>query len=104
MRGSFQASTADIIPAQVLSDIFNRFNFEYSAFSGLKVDSRRRKKKSKKSKKRGKKEEKLLVGVEDFTRSRKRKINRSRRGPLVRTHSLCLLWRRYCRAANHYID
>ena len=32
----------------LLPDIFNRSNFEYSAFSGLKVDSRRRVRKKKK--------------------------------------------------------
>ena len=32
----------------ILPDIFNRSNFEYSAFSGLEVDSGRRKRKKKK--------------------------------------------------------
>ena len=38
--------------ALVLPDIFNRSNFEYSAFSGLKVDSRRRIIKKKKVRKK----------------------------------------------------
>ena len=39
------AGTPDFIPTLVLPDIVNRSNFEYSAFSGLKLDSWRRKKK-----------------------------------------------------------
>ena len=55
--GSSQPGTPDFSRTLVLPDIFNRLNFAYSAFSGLKVDSRRRIKK-KKSKKQDKKEAK----------------------------------------------
>ena len=48
MKGIPQPGTPDFIPALVLPDIFNR---SYSAFSGLKVDSRRRKRKNKSKKK-----------------------------------------------------
>ena len=51
-----QPGTPDFIPELVLLDIFNRSNFKYSAFNGLKVDSWRRKKKKSK-----KKEEKYVV-------------------------------------------
>ena len=43
------------VPARVLPDIFNRSNFEYSAFSSLKADSwKRRKKKVRKKMKKQK--------------------------------------------------
>ena len=45
MRGVPQPGTPDFIPALVLPNIFNRSNFKFSAFSGLKVHSRRRKRK-----------------------------------------------------------
>ena len=38
MRGIPQPGTLDISHTLVRFDIFNRSNFEYSAFSGLKVD------------------------------------------------------------------
>ena len=43
MRETPQPGTPDFIPALVLPDIFNHSNFEYSAFSSLKVNSMRRK-------------------------------------------------------------
>ena len=49
--------------SQVLPDIFNRSNFEYSAFSGLKVHSRRRKRKTKGNEK--KKKNSIQVGVHE---------------------------------------
>ena len=42
-----QPGTPDFSRTLVHPDIFNRLNFAYSAFSGLKVDSRRRIKKKK---------------------------------------------------------
>ena len=48
VEGFPQRGTPDFIPALVLPDIFNRSNFEYSAFSGLKVDSQRKKSQKKK--------------------------------------------------------
>ena len=50
-----QSGIADFCRTKVLPDIFNRLNFEYSAFSGLKVDSGRRKRKKKVRKKMQKK-------------------------------------------------
>ena len=47
MRGIPQPGTPNFIPALVLPNIFNCSNFEYSALSNLKVDSRRRKRKKK---------------------------------------------------------
>ena len=46
----------DFIPALVLPVIFNCSKFEFSAFSGLKVDNRRRKRKKSKEEQRKKKE------------------------------------------------
>ena len=58
--GSTQTSTPTFSRTKVLPDcdIFNRSNFEYSAFSGLKVDGigRKRKKKKKQEKRKKKKE------------------------------------------------
>ena len=45
--GTPQPGTLNFIPALVLPDIFNRLNFEYSAFIGLKVDNREEKEKKK---------------------------------------------------------
>ena len=39
LRGICQPGTLDFCHTLVLLDIFNRLNFENSAFSGLKVDS-----------------------------------------------------------------
>ena len=39
--GYAYGGTPDFSLTLVLSDIFNRSNFEYSAYSDLKVDSRR---------------------------------------------------------------
>ena len=44
MRGIPQCDTPDFIITPVLSDIFNHSNFEYSTYSGLKVDSLRKEK------------------------------------------------------------
>ena len=59
MRRLPQRGTPDFCHPLVLPDIFNRSNFEYNTFSGLKVDSgkRKRKKKKQKSKKEDAKEE-----------------------------------------------
>ena len=51
-------------PTLVLPDIFNRFNFEYSVFSVLKVDSRRSNKKEKKEREK-KEENSIQVGVNE---------------------------------------
>ena len=42
-----QPGTLDLVSTLILSDIFNRSNFEYRVFSSLKVESGRRKKKKK---------------------------------------------------------
>ena len=48
-----------------LSDTFNRSNFEYSAFSGLKVDSMKRIRKKKRNTKTNKKKNSIQVGVDE---------------------------------------
>ena len=52
-------------PTLVLPDIFNRSNFEYSALSGLKVDSWRRKRQKKVRKKTTKKKNDIQAGVNE---------------------------------------
>ena len=55
--GTSQPGTPNFIPALAFPDTFNCLNFEYNAFSTLKVDSQRRiRKKNKKSKKKERKE------------------------------------------------
>ena len=39
LREIFQPGTLDFCHTLVLLDIFNRSNFKYSSFSGLKVDN-----------------------------------------------------------------
>ena len=48
MRGISQPGTLDFYHTLVLLDIFNRSNFQYIAFCGLKVDSAEEKKTRKK--------------------------------------------------------
>ena len=59
--GFSQPGTPNFSRALVLPDIFNRSNVEYSAFSGLKVDYRRRILKKKKKSKKKEKEKKNSI-------------------------------------------
>ena len=45
IEGDPQPGVPDLCLTKVLPDIFNRSNFEYRAFSGLKIDRRGRKRK-----------------------------------------------------------
>ena len=62
---SHQPGSPEVSPTLVLPDIFNRSNFEYSAFSGLKVDSRRRRRKKKQNRKNN-----IQVGVNEHNRNK----------------------------------
>ena len=71
MRGFSQPGTPDFSRTVVLPGILNRSNFEYSAFSGLKVDSGRRKRKKKKvRKKMQNKENNFQVGVNEHNQKK----------------------------------
>ena len=70
MRGIHLPGTPNFIPALVLPDIFNRSNFEYRAFSGLKAENRRRKRKKKVRKKKKKKKNSIQVGVNEHNQKK----------------------------------
>ena len=60
-----QPSSPDFSRTLVLPDIFNRSNFEYSAYSGLKVDSMGRKRKKKQNNKNS-----IQVGVNEHNQKK----------------------------------
>ena len=62
-----QPGTADFSRTKVLPDIFHLSNFEYSAFSGLKVDSSVRKKNQEKRKS---KKNNIQDGVNEHNRKK----------------------------------
>ena len=65
-----QRGTTDFSGTLVLPDLFNRSNFEYSVFSGLKVDSGRRKRKKKVRKKMQNKKNNFQIGVNEHNQKK----------------------------------